>query len=183
MKVLKTKIEGLLIIEPQIFGDERGFFFEAYHDERYRKSGIPYSFVQDNRSMSQKGVIRGLHFQVKKPQGKLVSVASGQVLDVAVDLRPTSSTFGCHESVLLSRDNRRQLFIPPGFAHGFSVISDSAEFHYKCTDYYDPNDEDGLIWNDPQLAINWRISEPSLSEKDQSHQTFAEYKRRLSVKN
>lgn len=176
MKVIKTTIADLLIIEPKVFGDERGYFFEAYHEKRYKESGIPYTFVQDNRSTSAKGVLRGLHFQKTKPQGKLVSVISGQVLDIAVDLRPNSTTFGCHEAVLLSGENHRQLFVPPGFAHGFTVISDVAEFNYKCTDYYDPNDEGGIIWNDPQLAIDWKTITPSLSEKDQEQLTLAEYK-------
>ena len=176
MKVIKTTIADLLIIEPKVFGDERGYFFEAYHEKRYKENGIPYTFVQDNRSTSAKGVLRGLHFQKTKPQGKLVSVISGQVLDIAVDLRPNSTTFGCHEAVLLSGENHRQLFVPPGFAHGFTVISDVAEFNYKCTDYYDPNDEGGIIWNDPQLAIDWKTITPSLSEKDQEQLTLAEYK-------
>lgn len=181
MKVIKTTIEGLLIIEPKIFGDERGYFFEAHHEERYKENGIPYSFVQDNRSMSTKDVLRGLHFQKTKPQGKLVSVISGEVLDVAVDLRKNSTTFGCHETVLLNGKNHLQLFIPPGFAHGFAVISDVAEFNYKCTDYYDPDDEGGIIWNDSQLAIDWQIKNPSLSEKDKDLLTFAEYKLLMDI--
>lgn len=176
MKIIKTPIEDLLIIEPKVFGDGRGYFFESYHERRYKEHGIPYTFVQDNRSMSAKGVLRGLHFQKTKPQGKLVSVISGQVLDIAVDLRPNSTTFGYHEAVLLSGENHRQLFVPPGFAHGFTVMSDAAEFNYKCTDYYDPNDEGGIIWNDPQLAIDWKTITPILSEKDQEQLTFAEFK-------
>jgi len=181
MKVIKTTIEDLLIIEPKVFGDERGYFFEAHHDKRYKENGIPYTFVQDNRSMSTKGVLRGLHFQKTKPQGKLVSVTSGQVLDIAVDLRPNSTTFGCHEAVLLTGENRRQLFVPPGFAHGFSVISNVAEFSYKCTDYYDPNDEGGIIWNDTQLAIDWKVKNPSLSEKDKDQLTLAEYQLLMGI--
>jgi dTDP-4-dehydrorhamnose 3,5-epimerase len=181
VKVIKTTIEDLLIIEPKVFGDERGCFFEAYHEKRYKENGIPYTFVQDNRSMSTKGVLRGLHFQKTKPQGKLVSVISGEVLDVSVDLRPNSTTFGCHEAVLLTGKNHRQLFVPPGFAHGFAVISDVAEFNYKCTDYYDPNDEGGIIWNDPQLAIDWKIITPSLSEKDKEQLTLAEYKLLMGI--
>lgn len=176
MKVIKTTIKDLLIIEPKVFNDERGYFFEAYHERRYKENGIPYTFVQDNRSMSIKNVLRGLHFQKTKPQGKLVSVISGEVLDVAVDLRKNSPTFGYHEAVFLTGKNHRQLFVPPGFAHGFVVISDVAEFNYKCTDYYDPDDEGGIIWNDPELAIDWKIATPALSEKDKDLLTFAEYK-------
>lgn len=176
MKVIKTNIEDLLIIEPKVFGDDRGYFFESYHKNRYCKNGIPFKFVQDNCSMSVKGVLRGLHFQKTKPQGKLVSVSLGKVLDVAVDLRPNSTTFGCHESVLLTSENHRQLFVPPGFAHGFSVISDTAEFNYKCTDYYDPNDEGGIMWNDAELDIDWKVTNPHLSDKDKKQITFAEYK-------
>jgi dTDP-4-dehydrorhamnose 3,5-epimerase len=172
MKVIETKIKNLLIIEPKVFGDERGFFLETYQEQNYRNSGIPYSFVQDNRSKSTKGVLRGLHFQKTKPQGKLVTVTSGEVLDVAVDLRADSETFGCHESVILTGDNKKQFFIPPGFAHGFLVLSETAEFTYKCTDYYDPADEGGLIWNDPDLAIDWGIEKPILSEKDNALPSF-----------
>ena len=181
MKVIKTSIEDLLIIEPKVFGDERGYFFETYQEHRYKENGIPYTFVQDNRSMSTKGVLRGLHLQKTKPQGKLVSVISGEVLDVAVDLRTNSKTFGCHEAVLLTGKNNRQLFVPPGFAHGFVVLSDIAEFNYKCTDYYDPSDEGGIIWNDPELAIDWGISTPSLSEKDKEQPTMAEYKLLMGI--
>lgn len=179
MKTIQTKIKDLLIIEPKVFGDERGYFFETYQAKRYKENGIPHTFVQDNRSMSTKGVLRGLHFQISKPQGKLVSVISGEVLDVAVDLRADSKTFGLSEAVLLSGDNKRQLFIPPGFAHGFLVLSDIAEFTYKCTDYYDPNDEGGIIWNDPGLAIDWGIKNPSLSDKDSRLWTFDEYKLKM----
>jgi dTDP-4-dehydrorhamnose 3,5-epimerase len=180
MKIIQTKIKDLLIIEPKVYGDERGYFFETYQEKRYQESGIPYTFVQDNRSKSAKGVLRGLHFQISKPQGKLVSVTAGEVLDVALDLRANSETFGCYESVLLSGENKRQLFVPPGFAHGFLVLSDTAEFTYKCTDYYDPKDEGGIIWNDPGLAIDWGIKTPSLSDKDSNLWTFAEYKSKMT---
>ena len=145
MKVIKTKISNLLIIEPKKFGDERGYFFESYQEEKYFQNGIPYKFVQDNCSSSTKGVLRGLHFKKNKPQGKLVSVTSGEILDIAVDLRSESKTFGQHESVILSGDNHRQFLIPPGFAHGFLVLSKKAGFYYKCTDCYDASDEAGLI--------------------------------------
>jgi len=166
MNVIKTKIKDLVIIEPSFFDDARGYFFESYQEKTYAELGIPHKFVQDNRSRSVKGVLRGLHFQKTKPQGKLVTVLSGEVLDVAVDLRPGSETFGQHESLILSGDNYRQLFIPPGFAHGFLVLSNIADFYYKCTDYYDSSDEGGLIWNDPELNISWPTLEPLLSEKD-----------------
>lgn len=166
MNVIKTKIKDLLIIEPKVFGDDRGFFYETFQKERYRAAGIDVEFVQDNRSRSTKGVLRGLHFQKTKPQGKLVTVTDGEVFDVAVDLRPNSETFGQHETIILTGKNKLQFYVPPGFAHGFCVLSDTADFQYKCTDYYDPSDESGLLWNDPSLAIQWPLSHPLLSEKD-----------------
>ncbi|AIR62969.1 dTDP-4-dehydrorhamnose 3,5-epimerase [Cedecea neteri] len=166
MKVINTKIDGVLIINPRIFGDERGFFYESYHATRYKEIGIREEFVQDNRSRSSKGVLRGLHFQKNRPQGKLVTVTNGEVFDVAVDLRPGSPTFGKHESVILSGENKIQFYIPPGFAHGFCVLSDFADFQYKCTDFYDPSDEGGLIWNDPCLDIEWPVTDPIISAKD-----------------
>ncbi|MEE9688561.1 dTDP-4-dehydrorhamnose 3,5-epimerase [Enterobacter sp. HK169] len=166
MNIIKTKLDGLLIIEPKVFGDERGFFYETYHEQRYKNAGIKESFVQDNRSRSTGNVLRGLHFQKRKPQGKLVTVTAGTVFDVAVDLREDSPTFGQYESIILSGDNRLQFYIPPGFAHGFCVLSDIADFQYKCTDFYDPTDEGGIIWNDNSININWPISEPNLSLKD-----------------
>ena len=153
MNVIKTKIKDLLIIEPNIFGDDRGYFYETFQDERYKQFGIDLSFVQDNRSRSSKGVLRGLHFQKNKPQGKLVTVTDGEVFDVAVDLRPKSETFGQYESILLTGENKLQFYVPPGFAQGFCVISNTADFQYKCTDYYDPNDESGLLWSDKELKI------------------------------
>lgn len=174
MKVFESKIDGLFLIEPRLFGDERGYFYESYQEQKYYDNGIPYKFVQDNRSRSSKGVLRGLHFQKNKPQGKLVTVTKGKVLDVAVDLRPESKTFGHYESFLLSEENHRQLFVPPGFAHGFVVLSDIADFSYKCTDYYDPNDEGGIIWNDPDLHIDWGVEEPVVSKKDMNLPTFKE---------
>ena len=166
MNVIKTKIEGVLIIEPRVFGDDRGFFYETFHAARYKEAGIADNFVQDNRSRSTGGVLRGLHFQKNKPQGKLVTVTQGEVYDVVVDLRPDSATFGQYEGIMLTGENKIQFYIPPGFAHGFCVLSDTADFQYKCTDFYDPSDEGGLIWNDQTVNINWPISEPNLSAKD-----------------
>ncbi len=167
MKVIKTKLDNCVIIEPKIFQDSRGFFLETFNERRYSDcAGIDLSFRQDNRSVSSRGVLRGLHFQKNKPQGKLVSVTSGEVYDVAVDLRFDSPTFGEYEAVILSGENKLQFYIPPGFAHGFCVMSESADFSYKCTEFYDPNDESGVRWNDPDIGITWPISEPILSEKD-----------------
>ena len=166
MKVIETALSGVLIIEPKVFGDARGFFIETFQVERYREIGITQPFVQDNHSRSQRGVLRGLHFQKTRPQGKLVRVSRGAVYDVAVDINPKSPTFGRYVGVELSDDNHRQLWIPAGYAHGFCVISEVADFEYKCTDLYFPEDEGGLIWNDPDVAIPWPIAEPSLSGKD-----------------
>ena len=166
MKIIKTKLKNCLIIEPKVFGDDRGFFVETYSEERYFDAGIKERFVQDNRSRSSQNVLRGLHFQKTKPQGKLVTVTEGEVFDVAVDLRPDSETFGQYEAVILSSDNKLQFYVPPGFAHGFCVLSESADFQYKCTDYYDPSDESGLLWSDPEIGIKWPITVPLLSEKD-----------------
>jgi len=179
MNVIKTKIKDLVIIAPQIFGDERGFFYETFQAERYKSIGIDANFVQDNRSRSSKAVLRGLHFQKEKPQGKLVTVTEGEVFDVAVDLRPGSDTFGQHEAVLLTGENKLQFYVPPGFAHGFCVLSEIADFQYKCTDYYDPKDESGLLWNDQELGIQWPLESPLLSEKDKLQPTFSEIKSRL----
>lgn len=167
MRVLETKLAGVKIIEPEVFGDARGFFMETFQADRYAEHGIRLPFVQDNHSRSGKGVLRGLHFQKTKPQGKLVRVVRGEVFDVAVDIRPDSPTFGQWEGVILSDDNKRQYWVPPGFAHGFVVLSDSADFEYKCTDYYDPNDEGCLLWNDSAIGIVWPITAPLLSAKDQ----------------
>lgn len=169
MKIINTKIEGVKIIEPKVFGDERGFFLETYERKRYTELlEINLDFVQDNHSRSQKNVLRGLHFQRQKPQGKLVRVVSGTVFDVAVDIRPDSPTFGCWEGVVLSEENKKQFWIPPGLAHGFVVLSDSADFEYKCTDYYNPQLEACLIWNDKSVGIQWPIENPILSEKDKN---------------
>jgi dTDP-4-dehydrorhamnose 3,5-epimerase len=166
MKVIETKIAGVLIIEPKVFGDSRGFFLETFHADRYAEYGIESNFVQDNYSRSSKGVLRGLHCQKNYPQGKLVSVTSGVVFDVAVDIRQDSSTFGQWVGITLSADDHKQFYIPPGLAHGFCVLSDTADFQYKCTDYYHPEDEASIRWNDPDIGIEWNISEPILSEKD-----------------
>lgn len=176
MNVIKTNIADVVIIEPKVFGDERGFFLETFQAERYQElAGIDLPFVQDNHSRSGKGVLRGLHFQKSKPQGKLVRVVRGEVFDVAVDIRKDSPTYGQWAGVLLSEDNKRQFWVPPGLAHGFVVLSDVADFEYKCTDYYDPTDEGCLIWNDPTVAIEWPEGiEPKLSEKDKLGLTFAE---------
>ncbi|AMO67220.1 dTDP-4-dehydrorhamnose 3,5-epimerase [Zhongshania aliphaticivorans] len=175
MNVIPTQLKDCVIIEPKVFGDHRGFFLETFQADRYRDmAGISLPFVQDNHSRSAKGVLRGLHFQKTKPQGKLVRVVSGEVYDVAVDIRPDSPSFGQWEGVILSEENKRQLWVPPGFAHGFVVLSDTADFEYKCTDYYDPSDEGSLIWNDPAMAITWPLKNPTLSDKDSKAPTFAE---------
>ncbi len=175
---IKTAIDGMFIIEPTVFGDERGYFLETYHYEEFKTAGIDANFVQDNQSKSKKGVLRGLHFQTKNPQGKLVRVISGEVFDVGVDLREGSPTFGKWVGATLSAENKRQLYIPEGFAHGFLVLSDEAEFVYKCTNFYDPKNESGIIYNDPDINISWPISGDMtilLSSKDQLLPTFNEY--------
>lgn len=167
MNVIDTAIADVKIIEPRVFGDDRGFFLETFQAERYVQfAGIKQDFVQDNHSRSAKGVLRGMHFQKTKPQGKLVRVVRGEVFDVAVDIRPDSPTFGKWEGHILSEENKKQFWVPPGLAHGFVVLSDTADFEYKCTDYYDPSDEGCLAWDDPTVAIDWPISEPLLSDKD-----------------
>ena len=170
IKVTTCEIEGLKVITPTVFGDERGYFMETYNYNDYKEAGIDMEFVQDNQSSSKKGVLRGLHFQINFPQDKLVRVVSGEVFDVAVDLREGSKTYGQWYGVLLSAENKKQFFIPKDFAHGFLVLSDTAEFAYKCTDFYHPNDEGGLAWNDPDIGIQWPIPEGmelTISEKDQ----------------
>ena len=167
MNVIETNIPDVKIIEPRVFGDDRGFFLETFQSDRYRQQlNIDLDFVQDNHSRSAYGVLRGLHFQKQKPQGKLVRVVRGEVFDVAVDIRPGSPTYGQWAGVLLSEENKRQFWVPPGFAHGFVVTSESADFEYKCTDYYDLSDEGAIRWNDPDLAIEWPVENPILSAKD-----------------
>ena len=169
MKISHSKLKGCVIIEPRVFGDDRGFFLETFQAVRYkREAGIDLPFVQDNHSRSARGVLRGLHFQKTKPQGKLVRVVSGEVYDVAVDIRKGSATFGQWEGVILSEDDKKQFWVPPGFAHGFVVLSATADFEYKCTDYYDPSDEGSILWSDPDLDIPWPIANPVLSTKDES---------------
>lgn len=177
MKVRKTKLKNCVILEPKVFGDKRGFFLETFQAKKYSEVAcINESFVQDNHSRSFKGVLRGLHFQKNKPQGKLVRVVRGEVFDVAVDIRKKSPTFGQWESVILSEENKTQFWVPPGFAHGFLVLSDLADFEYKCTDYYDPEDEGIILWNDPYLDIPWPIKEPIISSKDASAPRLLDWK-------
>ncbi len=166
MNVIPTQIPDVLIIEPKVFGDQRGFFCETYQDHRYASQGISGPFVQDNLSRSAGGVLRGLHFQNPKSQGKLVTALRGRVLDVAVDIRSGSPTFGRHVAVELNDENRRQMWVPRGFAHGFLVLSESADFFYKCDEYYSPSDELAVRWNDPAIGINWGIAAPTLSARD-----------------
>lgn len=169
--VTSNEIEGLYIIEPKVFGDERGYFFESYHQKDFHEAGLDMVFVQDNQSMSCKGVLRGLHFQKKFPQGKLVRVIRGEVFDVAVDIRSGSKTFGQWFGVILSAENKKQFYVSEGFAHGFVVLSEEAEFAYKCTDFYRPDDESGILWNDPDIGIDWPIEDKLgliLSEKDKN---------------
>jgi len=177
IKVSKCNIEGLAVIEPMVFGDERGYFMETYNYKDYAGAGIDVQFVQDNQSSSRKGVLRGLHFQINFPQDKLVRVVKGEVFDVAVDLRKDSDTFGKWFGVTLSETNKKQFFIPKNFAHGFFVLSDEAEFAYKCSDYYHPNDEGGIIWNDSEIGILWPIEneqELTISEKDRQWKSITE---------
>ncbi|MBQ6355050.1 dTDP-4-dehydrorhamnose 3,5-epimerase [Candidatus Saccharibacteria bacterium] len=172
----KTKIEGIYIVTPKHFGDERGYFMETYNEQAFKEAGLDYTFVQDNQSSSKKGVLRGLHFQKTHPQAKLVRVLKGEVFDVAVDLREGSETYGEWVGTILSEENHKQLMIPRGFAHGFLVLSDYAEFAYKCDDLYHPEDEGGLMYNDEDVAIEWPEidCEHIFSEKDQKHPTLKE---------
>lgn len=167
MKLIPSSLPGCVLIEPAVFGDSRGFFFETWNAERYAEQGLPGNFVQSNVSSSARGVLRGLHYQWPRPQGKLVTVLQGEVYDVAVDIRQGSPTFGRWEAFILSGENRRQLWIPPGFAHGFAVLSDTALFNYLCTDVYVKEADAAIRWNDAELAVDWPISAPSLSAKDQ----------------
>lgn len=175
MKVFETSLAGVMILEPKVARDYRGFFKETFQAERYSEIGIKLPFVQDNCSRSNKGVLRGMHLQKKRPQGKLVSCSSGAVYDVAVDVNPQSDTFGRYLGVELTEDNHRQLWIPPGYAHGFCVLSGVATLEYKCTDFYFPEDEAGVIWNDPCVNIKWPIKNPWLSEKDLKLPTLVKF--------
>jgi len=166
MNVIATDIEGVLIIEPQVFQDPRGCFLETYHDNRFKAAGLSFAFVQDNLSFSVRGTLRGMHFQVNHPQAKLVQAITGEIFDVAVDIRPESATFGRWVGVHLSEQNKRQLLLTPGFAHGFCVLSESAYIAYKCSEYYMPDDESGILWSDPSLGIDWPVKDPIISDKD-----------------
>lgn len=172
MKVIKEPLPGLLVIKPRVFEDERGFFLETWQRDRYKELGIQEDFVQDNWSRSTKGVLRGLHYQKEHPQGKLVCVRSGKVFDVAVDIRKDSPTFGEWFGEELSDENHLQMYVPAGFAHGFCVLSEAADFSYKCTDFYHAGDEGGILWNDPVLDIQWPINEAKVSEKDNKLSNF-----------
>lgn len=174
---IETKIKDLYIIEPKVFGDQRGYFMESYNAEHFREAGLTMTFVQDNESKSSKGVLRGLHFQTRYTQGKLVRVTKGEVFDVAVDLRKGSPTYGQWEGVILNEENKRQFYVPEGFAHGFLVLSDEAVFNYKCTDFYHPEYDSGLLWNDEEVNIQWpldRVENLLLSEKDKKQKRLKE---------
>lgn len=182
-KFTETKIKGVYIIEPQVFGDHRGYFMETYSQKAFEEAGFDYTFVQDNQSSSHKGVLRGLHFQKTYSQTKLVRVLKGEVFDVCVDLRKDSETYGQWVGCLLSEENKRQFLIPKGFAHGFLVVSDYAEFAYKCDDFYHPEDEGGLMWNDPDIGIEWPENvEVILSEKDKKHPALRESQTYFNIK-
>lgn len=176
LKIIKTGIEDLVIIEPQVFEDERGYFFESYKKSEFEKAGLVYDFVQDNQSKSRQGVLRGLHYQKNFSQAKLVRVLDGEVFDVAVDLRKNSPTYGKWFGVVLSSQNKKMLMIPKGFAHGFLVLSKTAVFTYKCDEIYHPEDEGGIIWNDPDIGISWPMNDVVLSKKDMNHPTLKESK-------
>ncbi|WP_077338940.1 dTDP-4-dehydrorhamnose 3,5-epimerase [Pseudocolwellia agarivorans] len=176
MKVIETKIADVKILEPKVFGDERGFFMETFRDDTFNKLCCTRTFIQDNHSKSTQGILRGLHYQLQQTQGKLVRVSAGEVYDVAVDMRKDSPTYGQHVGVILSAENKHQLWVPEGFAHGFYVMSESAEFVYKCTDYYAPEHEVSMLWNDPELAIQWPLINnelPQLSAKDKNGLAFS----------
>jgi dTDP-4-dehydrorhamnose 3,5-epimerase len=166
MKVIETELPGVVVIEPQVFTDARGWFMETFHEARFREAGLPVGFVQDNHSRSVRGALRGLHYQLRHPQGKLIRCVRGEVFDVAVDLRQGSSTFGRWFGLMLSESNRRQVYLPPGIAHGVCTLSELADVVYKCSDLYDPQSERTLLWNDPQVGIEWPLVDPLLSEKD-----------------
>lgn len=175
MNVKRTRLEGVLLIEPKVFGDSRGFFLESYNRKKFEEVGINLDFVQDNHSRSAQNTLRGLHYQINPGQDKLVRVTNGEVYDVVVDIRHNSPTFGQWESFVLSAENKKQVFVPKGFAHGFCVLSEYADFLYKCSEYYSPADERGIIWNDPDLAVDWPLTGPPvLSEKDKLNPSFKE---------
>jgi dTDP-4-dehydrorhamnose 3,5-epimerase len=179
MKTDKINLDGIRVIQPDVFGDTRGYFFESYNNKKYIEIGVDANFVQDNISKSVKGTLRGLHLQIgEKAQGKLCQVISGRVLDVAVDVRPDSATFGKYFSIELSGENHTQVWIPAGFAHGFSVLSEEAIFSYKCTNYYDKDSERSILYNDPELGIDWKIENPIVSDKDLNAETFAQFRKK-----
>jgi len=169
-----SAIPSIILVEPKVFEDERGFFLETYHLKKYRSKGIAPVFVQDNHSRSQKGTLRGLHYQLKNPQGKLVYVVTGEIFDVAVDIRRGSPSFGQWCGAILSESNKHQMYLPEGFAHGFCVLSETADVMYKCTDLFDPTDEYGIVWNDPTAAIDWPIDDPVLSSRDSQNPRLAD---------
>jgi dTDP-4-dehydrorhamnose 3,5-epimerase len=179
MEFRRLSLDGVVLVTPNVIHDERGFFLETYHRDKYAAGGIPETFVQDNQSFSRQAVLRGLHAQLQYPQGKLVRAILGEIFDVAVDIRPGSPTFGKWVGEVLSGDNARQLYVPPGFAHGFCVLSDNAYVQYKCTDVYRPGDEIGVVWNDPEIGIDWPIADPVLNEKDRKAPRLAEIVQRL----
>ena len=182
MEVVKTPLGGVLLIKPKVWGDARGYFVETWQQERYAAAGIDLPFVQDNHSRSAYGILRGLHFQKTRPQGKLVHVSLGSVFDVAVDIRPGSPSFGQWYGVELTQDNQWQLWVPPGLAHGFVVTSEYAHFHYKCTEYYCPQDEGAIRWNDPDLGVVWPVECPVLSQKDTVAPSWREFQAGLGAK-
>lgn len=179
MEFIETDISGVIIVEPRVFRDERGFFLETHHAEKFRAGGIDADFVQDNHSKSVRGTLRGLHGQRRRPQGKLVRVIAGEIYDVAVDIRPDSPTFGKWVGATLSAENFKQMYVPPGLLHGFCVMSETAEVLYKCTDLYDPTDEIGAAWDDPAIAVAWPVADPILSEKDKRLPRLAELIERM----
>lgn len=179
MEFRRLDIPEVLLVEPNVIHDARGFFLETYHRDKYAAGGIPETFVQDNQSFSRKGVLRGLHAQLRHPQGKLVRAIIGEIFDVAVDIRPDSPTFGKWVGAILSEGNAHQLYVPPGFAHGFCVLSDVAHVQYKCTDVYQPGDEIGVVWNDPEIGIDWPVGDPVLNDKDRNAPRLAEIVQRL----
>ena len=181
MKVVPTALAGVKLIEPQVFGDDRGFFMESWNARAFAAAGLEATFVQDNHSRSVEGTLRGLHLQIRRPQGKLVRVIEGEVYDVSVDVRRGSPTFGRWVAVTLTGENFKQCYVPPGFAHGFCVVSPIAQVEYKCTDFYDPASEVGIAWNDPGLAISWPVREPLLSPRDRHHPTLASLTDELPV--
>jgi len=179
MEFRPLELAGVILVVPDVHPDERGFFLETYHRDKYAKGGIPETFVQDNQSFSHRRVLRGLHAQLFYPQGKLVRAITGEIFDVAVDIRPGSPTFGRWLGEILSGENARQLYVPPGFAHGFAVLSESAHVQYKCTDVYRPGDEIGVAWNDPEIGVEWPVQDPILNEKDRGAPRLAEIVQRL----